>query len=1023
MWNCRKGLINKENLPTTKIVDVKDFLSANDLQILCLIEADLHGITSRVKRIKPITSREIEENLKVENYKTLLPQSWQAHGQARILLYVRDDISLKVKPLTRSDTDLPSVSCEIGVGREKKTRVNFFYREWTSGVSGLGDNGSQGERLKRQINHWKTLHTGGRDTIILGDANLCALKWEEEDYNNKELALQVQEYLLETSSYQMIKEPTRVETVAGGGISATCIDHCYTNVPEKIKSVQVMSTGNSDHLGIVVKKFTKFPVSKPQSVKKRNYKEFNVERFLTEIHNSGINTIVTGAKTIDAAAEAFENIFKHILNEHAPMKVFHMRKNYNPYVSEETKELILNRKALQEEAAKTKCKVLKKEFNRLCKETKKAVIKDEEEFYKKGFEDGVDSSKAWRTANELLGTVKNLSPSVIVHQEEGEDSPELVTSPLKIATIFNKYFKNKITTLRQKTATDATIEPTTRLKTWLEKRQEPPPEFKLKKIGIPTLRKALKRMKGKRVHGRDEIDSFSLKLAAPLIEDSLLHLVNLSIESENFATPWKPQLILPFHKKKEKTKVENYRPVSHLVEVGKLVEYIVGEQILEHFVTNNLFHPNHHGSLANHSTATALIQLTDMWMQASEKKKLTGVCMIDQSAAYDLLSHKILTEKLKLYNFDEGSINWCKSYLGGRSQCVKVESKTSDYLECEDNGAPQGSILAGLFHVINSNDLPDCHEEGESIVYVDDDTDSVHADHPEQLVDKLQKEVNNTVSWLKDNRLCVAGDKSKLLIVAHQELRNARLTDKLAIQVDGQRIEETSSEKLLGLVINNKLSWKEHLYGDEDNPGLISQLKQRLGTLKRLSKHMSRDRLKMMVSGIFYSKLMYCLPVFGNVHGLDIYRDTKGRSSGMTITDCNKLQVLQNSVNRLITGARQGTATADLLENTKSLSVQQMIAFYTLIMVHKITMTGKPDYLAKRLSLRQENARELRGWGGRTVEIPDYSLETSRAGFVYRGGRLYNSLSRNLREEMAISKFKEGVKEWVKDKIPVRPGR
>ena len=72
-----------------------------------------------------MASREIEENLKVENYKTLLPKSWQSHGQARILLYVRDDISLKVKPLTRGDTDLPSVSWEIGVGREKKTRVNF----------------------------------------------------------------------------------------------------------------------------------------------------------------------------------------------------------------------------------------------------------------------------------------------------------------------------------------------------------------------------------------------------------------------------------------------------------------------------------------------------------------------------------------------------------------------------------------------------------------------------------------------------------------------------------------------------------------------------------------------------------------------------------------------------------------------------------------------------------------------------------------------------------------------------------
>ena len=63
-----------------------------------------------------------------------------------------------------------------------------------------------------------------------------------------------------------------------------------------------------------------------------------------------------------------------------------------------------------------------------------------------------------------------------------------------------------------------------------------------------------------------------------------------------------------------------------------------------------------------------------------------------------------------------------------------------------------------------------------------------------------------------------------MLIVGHPELRAARLTDKLAIEVDGQRIEETDSEKLLGVIINNKLSWKDHLCGDEDNPGLIIQL-------------------------------------------------------------------------------------------------------------------------------------------------------------------------------------------------------
>ena len=102
--------------------------------------------------------------------------------------------------------------------------------------------------------------------------------------------------------------------------------------------------------------------------------------------------------------------------------------------------------------------------------------------------------------------------------------------------------------------------------------------------------------------------------------------------------------------------------------------------------------------------------------------------------------------------------------------------------------------------------MPACHEKGESVVYVDDDTDSVHAGQPDQLVEKLQREVNNMVSWLKDNRLCVTGDKSKLLIVGHPELKAARLTEKLAIEVDGQRIEETDCEKLLGVIINNRLS-------------------------------------------------------------------------------------------------------------------------------------------------------------------------------------------------------------------------
>jgi hypothetical protein len=99
--------------------------------------------------------------------------------------------------------------------------------------------------------------------------------------------------------------------------------------------------------------------------------------------------------------------------------------------------------------------------------------------------------------------------------------------------------------------TEATIELATRLRNWLSKRPEPLPQFKIKKLGLATLRKAVKSMKGKRVHGRDENDSYIPEPAAPPIVDSLLHLVNLSNESQHFATPWNPPLILLFLRRKK----------------------------------------------------------------------------------------------------------------------------------------------------------------------------------------------------------------------------------------------------------------------------------------------------------------------------------------------------------------------------------------------------------------------------------------------------------------------------------------
>ena len=318
LWNCRKGLLDAENRASEKMTEVMKFMDEQKLHILCLVESEFHGQQSRVRRRQPLTESQIKTSLAVVGYKIILPQTWYVHGQARIVMYVKEDVNVTVTPLAREYSDLPTLTCVIGMGKERKTIVNFFYREWSSGVSGLVGAEAQRERLRRQIQLWRNFQNNSHDVIIMGDANLCALKWEEEGYQHRELADFILDYLGDINGSQIVTGKTHMS--GGGGVedSSSCLDHCYTNVPEKIVSTKVVPVGNSDHLGIVVKKLTKFQATRPQVIRKRCYKYFDAEAFLIDILTSNINNEVVKEKSIDIAAEKFETIFKKVLDTHAP---------------------------------------------------------------------------------------------------------------------------------------------------------------------------------------------------------------------------------------------------------------------------------------------------------------------------------------------------------------------------------------------------------------------------------------------------------------------------------------------------------------------------------------------------------------------------------------------------------------------------------------------------------------------------------------------------------------------------------
>ena len=135
----------------------------------------------------------------------------------------------------------------------------------------------------------------------------------------------VQDFLLEEASQQLVTAVTRSELVAGV-VQTSCIDHCYSDVKEKITGPYVEALGDSDHLAVRVIKYCRTPVLRPQAMKKRSYKNFSVEGFLKEILYSNINTSVTTHHTIYGAAEAFMNEFSAMLNHYAPVKTFSLEK-------------------------------------------------------------------------------------------------------------------------------------------------------------------------------------------------------------------------------------------------------------------------------------------------------------------------------------------------------------------------------------------------------------------------------------------------------------------------------------------------------------------------------------------------------------------------------------------------------------------------------------------------------------------------------------------------------------------------
>ena len=224
--------------------------------------------------------------------------------------------------------------------------------------------------------------------------------------------------------------------------------------------------------------------------------------------------------------------------------------------------------------------------------------------------------------------------------------------------------------------------------------------------------------------------------------------------------------------------------------------------------------------------------------------------------------------------------------------------------------------------------------------------------------------------------------------------------DIVQITTPTEIIDQSETEKLLGAWIHQDMKWTEHIMNNEES--LVRSLSQRVGALKMVSRATTFRNRKMIADGIFMSKLVYLIPLWG------------GSAKGLI----RSLQTLQNKAARAVTRMSWDTPTRDLLQQCSWLSVHQLSVYHTVILAFNVMMAKSPKYLYTMFNTNYiYKTRQADSGMIRSTRTPE--LDLAKDSFSWRASDLFNQLPENIRSMKTPQKFKLAAKQWVRENIEI----
>ncbi|MCH2406071.1 MAG: reverse transcriptase family protein, partial [Nitrosopumilus sp.] len=458
-------------------------------------------------------------------------------------------------------------------------------------------------------------------------------------------------------------------------------------------------------------------------------------------------------------------------------------------------------------------------------------------------------SKTWQGIKEIINIKnKNLDhPSCITHENKN------ISDPVVIANNFNDYYVSIADNILKERKYNGNKSFTEFLHTPVNN------TFALHDYYETEIKSLLKSLHPKKVSGPNSIPNKILHLLADDICSPLSTIFNLSFSTGQYPDILKIAKTIPIFKKGSRLLVSNYRPISLLSNINKILEKLMFTRVFNFLEKYKCIYNLQFGFRSKHSTNHALIDITENIRQALDNKKIACGIFVDLQKAFDTVNHKILIQKLAHYGIRGIANEWFSSYLSNRSQFVSILGFESDTKNI-NHGVPQGSVLGPLLFLLYINDL-------HKVYHFADDTNLLNiSKSPKQLQKQINIDLKFLYKWLLANKISLNCSKTELILF-HKPGENIDFNFK--IKLNGSRISPSDYIKYLGVYLDSTLSGKFHC------DLLTKKLKRANGMLSKIRHYVPKEDLKTIYYAIFSSHMIYGSQIWGqtiNTHTEKVFK-------------------------------------------------------------------------------------------------------------------------------------------------------